>query len=70
RMFEAAKHIPQWVISLGQNKEDIGVKPEKLLAMVQKHRKAEVQMMEHKWSVANAGGRNQSNNIEYMIVTV
>jgi len=46
------------------------VKPEKLMAMVQKHHKAEVQMMEHKWSVANAGGRNQSNNIEYMIVTL
>jgi len=69
-MFEAAKHILQWVIFLGQNKEDVGVKPDKLLAMVQKHRKAEVQMMEHKWSVANAGGRNQSNNIEYMIVTL
>ena len=70
RLFASATHIPQWVISLGQNKEDIGVKPDKLLAMVQKHRKAEVQMMDHKWSVANAGGRNQSNNIEYMIVTV
>jgi hypothetical protein len=70
RLFEAAKHIPQWVISLGQNKEDIGVKPEKLLAMVQKHRKAEVIMLDHKWSVSNAGGRNQSNNIEYMIVTL
>lgn len=70
KMFESAKHIPQWIISLGQNKEDVGVKPEKLLAMVQKHRKAEVQMLDHKWSVANAGGRNQSNNIEYMIVTL
>ncbi len=70
RMFEAAKHIPQWVISLGQNKEDIGVKPEKLLAMVQKHRKAEVQILDHKWSVSNAGGRGQSDNIEYMIVTL
>ncbi len=69
RLFKSAKHIPQWIISLGQNKEDIGVRPEKLLAMVQKYRKAEVQMMEHKWSVANAGGRSQSNNIEYMIVT-
>lgn len=70
RMFKAAKHIPQWIISLGQNKEDVGVRPEKLLAMVQKYRKAEVQMLDHKWSVSNAGGRNQSNNIEYMIVTV
>jgi len=70
RMFEAAKHIPQWIISLGQNKEDVGVKPDKLLAMVQKHRKAEVVMLDHKWSVSNAGGRNQSNNIEYMIITV
>ena len=70
RMFESAKHIPQWVISLGQNKEDVGVKPEKLLAMVQKHRKAEVQMLDHKWSVSNAGGRGQTDNIEYMIVTI
>ena len=63
-------HIPQWVISLGQNKEDIGVKPEKLLAMVQKHRKAEVQILDHKWSVSNAGGRGQSDNIEYLIATL
>src|SRR3989344_4777385 len=70
RMFESAKHIPQWIISLGQNKEDVGVKPDKLLAMVQKHRKAEVIMLDHKWSVSNAGGRGQSDNIEYMIITV
>lgn len=70
RLFASAKHIPQWVISLGQNKEDVGVKPEKLLAMVRKHRKAEVQMLDHKWSVSNAGGRGQTDNIEYMIVTI
>lgn len=70
RMFASATHIPQWIVSLGQNKEDVGVKPEKLLAMVQKHRKAEVILLDHKWTVSNAGGRGQSDNIEYMIITV
>ncbi len=70
RLFASAKHIPQWVISLGQNKEDVGVKPEELLAMITKHRKAEVHMLDHKWSVSNAGGRAQSDNIEYLVVTL
>ena len=69
-MFEAAKHIPQWIISLGQNKKDVGFTPERLLEMVEKHRKAEVQILEHKWIMNNAVGRDQKDNIEYLIVTL
>ncbi len=70
KMFAAAKHIPQWIISLGQNKKDVGFTPERLLEMVQKHRKAEVQILEHKWIMNNAVGRDQKDNIEYLIVTL
>ncbi len=70
KMFAAATHIPQWIVSLGQNKKDVGISPERLLEMVQKHRKAEVQMLEHKWIMNNAVGRDQKDNIEYLIVTV
>lgn len=70
KMLECSKHIPQWIISLGQTKADMGIKPEELMTIVQKHRKAELQMLDHKWSVANAGGRPQGDNIEYLVVTL
>lgn len=70
KMLECSKHIPQWIISLGQTKADMGIKPEELMAMVQKYRKAELQMLDHKWSVANAGGRPQGDNIEYLVTTL
>lgn len=70
RLFEAATHIPQWIVSLGQKNEDVGMKPEKLLAMVQKYRKARLQKLEHKWIMNNAAKRDQSDNIEYMVITI
>ena len=69
-MFECARHIPQWVISLGQTNPDTGIKPDELLKVVRKYRKAEVEMLDHKWSVSNAGGRPQSDNIEYIVYTL
>ena len=70
KMFECARHIPQWVISLGQTNPDTGIKPDELLKVVRKYRKAEVEMLDHKWSVSNAGGRPQSDNIEYIVYTL
>ncbi len=70
KMFAAATHIPQWIVSLGQSKKEVGISPERLLEMVQKHRKAEVQMLDHKWIMNNAVGRDQRDNIEYLIITV
>jgi len=70
RLFASATHIPQWIISLGQKKENVGMKSEKLLAMVQKYRKATLQTLEHKWIMNNAAKRDQRDNIEYMIVTI
>jgi site-specific DNA-adenine methylase len=70
KMLECSKHIPQWIISLGQTKADVGIKPDEMLEMVKKHRKAELQILDHKWSVANAGGRPQNDNIEYIVTTL
>ncbi len=70
KMLECARHIPQWIISLGQNNANTGIKPDELLKVVRKYRKAEVEILEHKWSVANAGGRPQSDNIEYIVYTL
>lgn len=69
KMFESARHIPQWIISLGQTNPETGIKPDELLKAVRMHRKAEVEMIEHNWSVANAGGRPQNDNIEYIVYT-
>jgi len=69
KMFESAKHIPQWIISLGQTEANRGIKPDEALKMVTKHRKAELKMLEHKWVISNVGGRPQSDNIEYLVIT-
>lgn len=70
KMLESSRHIPQWIISLGQTNPETGIKPDELLAMVRRYRKAEVEVLDHKWSVANAGGRPQDDNIEYIVYTL
>lgn len=70
KMLESARHIPQWIISLGQTHPDEGVKPDELLKMVRKFRQAEVEMVEHRWAINNVGGRPQNDNIEYIVHTL
>lgn len=70
KMFESARHIPQWIVSLGQTHPDEGVKPDELLKMVRKFRQAEVEMVEHNWAINNVAGRSQSDNIEYIVHTL
>lgn len=70
KMFECSRHIPQWIISLGQTHPDEGVKADELLKMVRKWRKAEVEMIEHRWAINNVSGRPQGDNIEYIVYTL
>ena len=70
KMFECSRHIPQWIISLGQTHPDEGVKPDELLKMVRKWRRAEVEMIEHRWAINNVSGRPQGDNIEYIVYTL
>jgi len=70
KMLEKARHIPQWIISLGQTHPDRGIKAEELLKIVRKYRKAEVEMIEHRWAINNVSGRPQSDNIEYIVHTL
>ncbi|MBI3685490.1 DNA adenine methylase [Candidatus Azambacteria bacterium] len=70
KMLESSRHIPQWIISLGQTHPDEGVKPDELLKMVRKYRQAELEMVEHRWAINNVSGRPQGDNIEYIVHTL
>lgn len=70
KMFECSKHIPQWIVSLGQKDPETGIKPSELLKMMRKHRRADVEMLKHNWVISNAAGRPQGDNIEYIAYTL
>jgi len=70
KMFECSLHIPQWIVSLGQTNPSTGIKPQELLKMVRKFRKAEVEILKHNWVISNAAGRPQGDNIEYIVHTI
>jgi adenine-specific DNA methylase len=70
RMLQCAQHIPHWIISLGQTNPDRGIKPEELLEMVRRYRKAEVEVLQHRWSIQNMVQKDQSENTEYIVYTL
>ncbi|TAK04189.1 hypothetical protein EPO34_03525 [Patescibacteria group bacterium] len=71
RMFASALHIPHWIVSLGQTNPDRGISPEELLEMVRKYRKADVEVLEHRWSISNIVGKKQTEgNVEYIVYTI
>lgn len=69
KLFTAAKHIPNWLISMGQTRSETGISAEELLEMVKKHRPAYIVEFSHRWSVGNSGGEKQVENKEYLIVS-
>lgn len=69
KLFKAAKHIPNWLISMGQTNSESGINAKELAEMVKKYRDCYVVEFEHRWSVGNAGGEKAPKNKEYLIVT-
>jgi len=69
-MYDKARHIPNWVISMGQTESGLGVTPEQLLEIVQHYKpKAKMRILDHAWSINNAAGKKQKENVEYLIYT-
>lgn len=72
-MFENSEHIPLWLISLGKNpsaKADESYEGHELLEIVKSFRKnSKLITFRHKWSMNTLAGKNQKDNIEYLIIS-
>lgn len=70
KTFKAAKGFKRWVVSMGQTKTDTGISAEELKAIMEEFRPAEMMILDHIWSVGNAGGKGgKTDNVEYLIIS-
>jgi len=70
KLCKASTHIKHWIISMGQPDPSRGISPDELLKVVRKYKpKAEYRILDHKWSVDNAGSKKKKDVVEYMIFT-
>lgn len=70
KAFKAAKGFKKWVVSMGQTREDSGISAEELKSIMEEFRPADMILLEHTWSVGNAGGKGgKTDNTEYLIVS-
>lgn len=72
RMYESASHIPLWLTSMGKNPDAKGISfdGDELLKVVKEHRpNSKLVTFKHRWAINTMAGKNQKDNIEYLIIS-
>jgi adenine-specific DNA methylase len=72
QMFESAQHIPLWLTSMGKNPDGKGISfdGEELLTLVKEHRpNSTLVKFNHRWSINTMAGKDQKENIEYLLIS-
>lgn len=72
KMYEASEHIPVWLTSMGKNEDSVGTTfdGDELLKVVKEHRpNSKLVIFKHRWAINTMAGKNQAENIEYLIIS-
>lgn len=70
KLLAACKHIPDWIISMGQTDPEKGIKPEELLSLAQKYKPhAQVRLLDHVWTSKTGKVDKSKECTEYIIYT-
>lgn len=72
KMYEASEHIPVWLTSMGKNEDSVGTTfdGDELLKVVKEHRpNSKLVTFKHRWAINTMAGKDQKDNIEYLIIS-
>lgn len=72
KMYEASEHIPVWLTSMGKNEDSAGTTfdGDELLKVVKEHRpNSKLVTFKHRWAINTMAGKDQKDNIEYLIIS-